>query len=56
LSLKYPSHFKLSTGKRLTQLLIGSDAPNYANGIIGKESGTFDLNDGVNSTNKKGLL
>ena len=56
LSLKYPSHFKLNTGRRLTQLLIGSDAPNYANGIIGKESGTFDLNDGVTSTNKKGLL
>ena len=56
LSLKYPSHFKLNTGKRLTQLLIGSDAPNYANGIIGKESGTFDLNDGIETTNKKGLL
>ena len=56
LSLKYPSHFKLNTGKRLTQLLIGSDAPNYVNGIIGKESGTFDLNDSADSTNKKGLL
>ena len=56
LSLKYPSHFKLSTGKRLVQLLIGSDAPGYANGIIGKEAGTFDLNDSASSTNKKGLL
>ena len=56
LSLKYPSHFKLSTGKRLTQLLIGGDAPGYVNGIIGKESGTFDLNNGANSSNKKGLL
>ena len=56
ISLKYPSHFKLNTGKRLTQLLIGSDAPNYFNGIIGKEAGTFDLNDSSTSTNKKGLL
>ena len=56
LSLKYPSHFKLSTGKRLVQLLIGSDAPGYKNGIIGKEPGTFDLNDSASGTNKKGLL
>lgn len=56
ISLKYPSHFKLNTGKRLTQLLIGGDAPNYFNNIIGKEAGTFDLNDSASSTNKKGLL
>ena len=56
LSLKYPSHFKLTTGKRLIQLLIGSDVPNYANGIIGKEAGTFDLNDSASGVNKKGLL
>ena len=56
ISLKYPSHFKLNTGKRLTQLLIGGDAPGYFNGIIGKESGTFDLNDSATGTNKKGLL
>ena len=56
ISLKYPSHLKLTTGKRLVQLLIGSDAPGYVNGIIGKEAGTFDLNDGRETTNKKGLL
>ena len=56
LSLKYPSHFKLNTGKRLIDLRIGSDAPGYFNGIIGKEAGTFDLNDSASGTSKKGLL
>ena len=56
LSLKYPSHFKLTTGKRLTQLILGSDYPNYKNGLLGKGIGTFDLNSGENSQNAKTLL
>ena len=56
LSLKYPSHFKLITGKRLTQLLLGSDYPNYKNNLLGKGSGTLDLNCSSESQNKKTLL
>lgn len=56
LSLKYPSHFKLSTGKRLIKLLLGSDYPDYKNGLLGKGNGTLDLGCGEGSMNKKTLL
>lgn len=56
LSLKYPSHFTLSTGKRLTDVTLGSDIPGYVNNLLGAGEGTFNLNDGLDSSNKKGLL
>ena len=56
LSLKYPSHFTLGTGTRLLDITLGSDIPGYNNGLLGKGEGTFDLNAGKNSANKKGLL
>ena len=56
LSLKYPSHFTLGTGTRLLDITLGSDIPGYNNSLLGKGEGTFDLNAGQNSANKKGLL
>jgi hypothetical protein len=54
--LKYPSHFTLGTGKRLLDVTLGSDIPGYRNGLLGQGEGTFNLNAGASSANKKGLL
>ena len=56
LSLKYPSHFTLGTGKRLLDVTLGSDVPGYRNNLLGQGEGTFNLNAGASSANKKGLL
>ena len=56
LSLKYPSHFTLGTGKRLLDVTLGSDIPGYRNNLLGQGEGTFNLNAGASSANKKGLL
>ena len=56
LSLKYPSMFKLGRGARLTELLLGSDYPDYRNGILGSKPGTFDLEASDQYTNQKVLM
>jgi len=57
LSTKYPSHFKLSSGKNLTEIILGSDIPGYSNGLLGSGEGTFDLHDnGTSDDQRKGLL
>ena len=45
LSLKYLSQFTLMNGKRILDLNIGSDAPDYFNNLLGAGSGQFNIND-----------
>ena len=45
LSLKYLSQFTLLNGKRILDLNIGSDAPNYFNNLLGAGTGQFNIND-----------
>ena len=45
LSLKYLSQLTIPMGKRLLDLDVGSDAPNYSNGLLGAGTGQFNLND-----------
>jgi len=45
LSLKYLSQFTLMNGKRILNLDIGSDAPDYFNNLLGVGTGQFNIND-----------
>ena len=45
LSLKYLSQFTLLNGKRILDLNIGSDAPDYFNNLLGAGTGQFNIND-----------
>lgn len=45
LSLKYLSQLTIPIGKRLLDLDVGSDAPNYYNNLLGAGTGQFNLND-----------
>jgi len=45
LSLKYLSQFTLLNGKRILDLNIGSDAPDYFNNLLGVGTGQFNIND-----------
>jgi len=45
LSLKYLSQLTIPIGKRLLDLDVGSDAPDYHNGLLGAGTGQFNLND-----------
>ena len=55
LSTSYFSEFSLETGKRLLDLKLGSDVPNYKNNLIDANK-KFELHNGANDTGKKSLL
>lgn len=61
LSSKYPSQLTITNGKRLLDVTVGSDVPNYFNSLL-KAGGQFNINDGAkasdgsNNPNKKTLL
>lgn len=44
LSIKYLSQLTIIGGKRLLDLNVGSDAPDYFNGLLGKQDGQISLN------------
>ena len=45
LSLKYLSQLTIPAGKRLLDLDVGSDAPDYFNNLLGVGTGQFNIND-----------
>ena len=45
LSTKYLSQFTLANGKRILDITIGSDAPDYFNSLLGAGTGQFNIND-----------
>ena len=55
LSTSYFSEFSLESGKRLLDLILGSDIPNYKNNLIDANK-KFELHNGANDTGKKSLL
>ena len=55
LSTSYFSEFSLESGKRLLDLILGSDVPNYKNALIDANK-KFELHNGSNDTGKKSLL
>ena len=55
LSTSYFSEFTLTAGKRLLDLTLGSDHPDYKNKLIGTGK-KFDISDGASSNTKKSLL
>lgn len=51
LSLKYLSQLTIPAGKRLLDLDVGSDAPDYFNNLLGVGTGQFNINDSANIVN-----
>ena len=55
LSTQYFDEFHLTAGKRLLDLIVGSDVPGYENGLLGTNNG-FDLGNGLGSNTPKSLM
>lgn len=55
LSTLYFNEFHLTAGKRLLDLIVGSDVPGYENGLLDTNRG-FDLSNGAGSSTPKSLM
>ena len=55
LSTLYFNEFHLTAGKRLLDLIVGSDVPGYENGLLDSNRG-FDLANGLGSNTPKSLM